>query len=481
MVDLAGSGRLRAIAGITLLGLALRIAGLGQSLYGDELHTYRALVDQGLGDALRTVHRTEDTPPLFFVLAWAAAKAGDPTLWLRMPSLVLGTAAIPLTYLIGLRTVGRTGALIGAALFALAPFAVFYAGEARAYATLVFFVALSTLALLCVVDGGGRRWWLVLAVAAAAALMTHYTALFVVAAQAGWALWRAPALRGQLLAAHALAALPLALLLVSGTEASVGEISALFPLTADTVAGQTARALAGLPFQPLRDVPGVPGAMLVAIAVLAVAARALAQPAWRSPDAGVVLLAALALAAPAGVLLYSALESSIFLARNLSASLPGAALLAGAAVAAAGSWRTPVAAAALLAALAYGSALALAPATRRPPFDAAARFIDASARPGDAIVQLDPFPVDYPAGQDPLLDSLRIYLEEPERARRLTLDDRAVWADAARSPRVYVSLGQVTGLEGVPPEPRLPVAMRLVESRSWEGFAPVAVFVFEPR
>ena len=153
MVDLAGSGRLKAIAGITLLGLALRVAGLGQSLYGDELYTYRALVDHGLGDALRSVYRTEDTPPLFFVLAWAAAKAGDPTLWLRVPSLVLGTAAIPLTYLIGLRTVGRSGALIGAALLALAPFAVFYAGEARAYATLVFFVALSTLALLRVVDG----------------------------------------------------------------------------------------------------------------------------------------------------------------------------------------------------------------------------------------------------------------------------------------------------------------------------------------
>ena len=286
MVDLAGSGRLRAIAAITLLGLALRVAGLGQSLYGDELHTYRAVVDHGLGDALRSVYRAEDTPPLYFVLAWAAAKAGDPTLWLRMPSLVLGTAAIPLTYLIGLRTVGRTGALTGAALLALSPFAVFYADEARAYATLVFLVALSTLALLRVVDGGGRRWWLVLAGAVAAALVTHYTAVFVVAAQAGWALWRAPELRGRLLVAHALAALPLALLLVSGTEASVGEISALFPLTLDTVAGQTGRALAGLPFEPLRDAPGVPGAVLVAIAAIAVAAGALAHPGWRRPPAG---------------------------------------------------------------------------------------------------------------------------------------------------------------------------------------------------
>ena len=277
---------MRAIAGITLLGLALRVAGLGQSLYGDELYTYRALVDHGLGDALRSVYRTEDTPPLFFVLAWAAAKAGDPTLWLRVPSLVLGTAAIPLTYLIGLRTVGRAGALIGAALLALAPFAVFYAGEARAYAALVFFVALSTLALLRVVEGGRRGWWLVLAGAVAAALMTHYTALFVVAAQAGWALWRAPALRRRLLVAHALAALPLVLLLVSGTEASVGEVSALFPLTVDTVAGQTARALAGLPFEPLRDVPGVPGAVLVAIAVIAVVAGALSPARPAAPARG---------------------------------------------------------------------------------------------------------------------------------------------------------------------------------------------------
>ena len=133
------------------------------------------------------MHDTESTPPLGFVLAWAATKLGDPTVTVRLPSLVLGTAAIPLTYLLGVRTVGRLPALAGAAFLALSPFAIWYADEARAYSTMIFLALLSALALLraprhpAAPPGGSptryRRCLI---------LYTHYMGVFVVVALAAW-------------------------------------------------------------------------------------------------------------------------------------------------------------------------------------------------------------------------------------------------------------------------------------------------------
>ncbi len=462
------------------VAFALRVATLGQSLYGDELYTYADVVGRSLGDALRQVHALEDTPPLYFLLAWLSAKLGDPAVTLRLPSLLLGTAAVPVTYLLGRRMVSQAAALVGAALVALSPFLIFHAGDARAYGALLCLAPLSTLALLRVVDGGGRGSWFALVGATAAALMTHYTAVFVVAAQLVWAVGFRAGHQKRVVSAHAVAALGLIAILLSGSEAGVAENAGLFPFSLDVVAGQTARALVGGPFTPLSQIPGSVAAALVALAALAALAGARREALHRPPDR-LVLAVMLALAAPAGVLLYSAAFSSIFTARNLTSSLPALALLAGAIVSAGhGRRRRSVAIAALLVAFLVAASTTLTASARRPPFDAAARFIDEEVDTADGVVQLDSFPVPYPGGRDPLLDSLRLYLARPEQAQRLTLEDRAAWRALSKRPRIFVSVGQITGLKGVPPPPRLPVRWRLVARRSWDGFAPVAVFVYRP-
>ena len=124
---------------------------------------------------LHIVHDTESTPPLHFVLAWATAKIGDPTIWVRVPSLVLGNATVPLVYLLGARTLGRSAGIVGAALIAIAPFAIFYGVEDRAYAALGFFATLSTLTLLEATRTGERRWWIAFALASAAVLRPRTT------------------------------------------------------------------------------------------------------------------------------------------------------------------------------------------------------------------------------------------------------------------------------------------------------------------
>ena len=143
------------VAVLTAVGLALRLAIAGQSLFADELSTYWIVSTNGLGGVVSTVHTdAEITPPLSFVLAWLTTRLELTPELLRAPSLIAGSAAIPLIYLVGLRTVGRGAALVATALCALSPFMIFYSTEARGYALAITLVLGSTLALLVALDDG---------------------------------------------------------------------------------------------------------------------------------------------------------------------------------------------------------------------------------------------------------------------------------------------------------------------------------------
>lgn len=144
------------VAAITLLALAVRLAGLDESLFGDELFTHEIATRPAFGDMLGAVAGDlEISPPLYFVFAWLGAKIGDPQVWLRVPALVAGVATVPALYVLGVRTVGRPAALVGAAALALSPVAIFYSAEARAYSLTALFVVLSAIALLAALERGG--------------------------------------------------------------------------------------------------------------------------------------------------------------------------------------------------------------------------------------------------------------------------------------------------------------------------------------
>src|SRR5439155_1296281 len=110
--------------------------------------------------------------------------------------------AIPLVYLLGLRTVGRAAALVAAALTAMSPFMIFYSTEARGYEVMVVLVMLSTLALLAALESGRARWWVAYAACSCAAVYTHYTSGFALAAQLLWVLWAHPEARRAALLAN---------------------------------------------------------------------------------------------------------------------------------------------------------------------------------------------------------------------------------------------------------------------------------------
>lgn len=387
---------------LTVTAFLLRLPGVGQSLFADELFTFADVDHPGLSGVLEDLRDfrqgSEQSPPLFFVIAWAAAKVGDPTVWIRVPSLVFGTATVPLVYLLGTRTVGRAAGFVAAALVTFSPFAIFYSSEARPYEMLVFLATLSTLALLLAVESPRAlraRWWVVYALVSCAVVYTHYTGVFVLGAQAVWALVVHRAQWRELLLANLAAALAFLPWIPYVGNAGLNIYKVIqVPLTATQFGNAVGKVSLGHPFAAFREIPGraelvTLGLVLAIAAVLGAgrySARLRSGKPW-TPSSNLVLVVALALATPVGVFLYSKLSGhNIFLARYLNASLPGIALLVAALLTSLRPMAAVIAVTAAVGAMAVGSIQLLGSDYRRPPFDDAAKLVDARAGENDAVV-----------------------------------------------------------------------------------------------
>ena len=211
-----------AVAGLTLLAAVLRFATIAtQSYWADESLTVHE-VRQGFGAMLSTVARTETTPPLYFILAWAWAHVlGSGEAALRSLSAVAGVAAVPIAYLCGRDLVSRRAGVIAAAFTALNPFMIWYSQEARSYMLLMAFAGASFLWFIRAEREPSRRnifWW---AIFSALALATHFFAGFLVAPEVLWLLWRARS-REAVFAAGALAAVQAALVPLAADDTSHG-------------------------------------------------------------------------------------------------------------------------------------------------------------------------------------------------------------------------------------------------------------------
>ena len=479
------------VGAITLVAFALRVSQMNQGLYGDEMWTYGDVVGRGLGEAIRTVNTgVENNPPLFFIFAWLCAKLGDPTVWIRLPSLIFATATVPLVYLLGRETVGRRAGLIGAAILAVSPFATFYAVEARPYATMVFFVALSTLALVRAVRTGSVGWWIGYTLAVAAAAYTHYTSIFLLVVQAAWSLWVCRnRLRAPLLASAGAVALYAPWLgHVQGKGLSV--FSAIEPLGVTRVLTDLVRPLPGYPYASLKGIPTAPGLVVLALACGSglvwwlrriQAARREAHPVDATSRAEGhaaaassrarperLLIALLALATPVGLLLYSLLVTDLWTARGLSASMPAAALVIGFLLAQPPPVARAVAITLVLLTLIAGTVNSFGSTYARPPFREVAAQLDRLAGRGDPILI-------YPSLSN-VSASIRAELHRPH----LVIEDRAArWpAQAPRRPAFVVIdelVGRVLHLQWPHPS-----GFQLIAARSYPGLDPLTVLSYRP-
>ena len=140
----ARSAVLWGLAAVTGLGLAVRFASLGvQSYHHDEVITVARVIPGSFLDMLRQVKGSESNPPLYYVVAWAWAKAfGTGEVGIRSLSALLGAATVPVAFLAAREAASARAGLIAAAIVAVNPMLIWYSQEARYYSMLVFFGAL---------------------------------------------------------------------------------------------------------------------------------------------------------------------------------------------------------------------------------------------------------------------------------------------------------------------------------------------------
>lgn len=203
------------LAALVALAAALRLGTLGaQSLWYDEAFTPLHVLHPSLWDTLRSVSRTENSPPLWYAIEWLDYRLlGTSEYALRLPSALAGIALVPVAWAICRELVRERGAAIAcAALVAVGPLFQWYSQEARVYGLFTLTVGVAVLAFARVLREPTRRRWAAFAAAGALALLTHYFAVFVLAGMGIWLLGDPRTRRACLPALAALAAVALALL-----------------------------------------------------------------------------------------------------------------------------------------------------------------------------------------------------------------------------------------------------------------------------
>jgi mannosyltransferase len=269
-----------ALAGLTALGVAVRFASLGlQSYHHDEVITAMRVIPGSFEDMLHRVKTSESNPPLYYVLAWGWAKAfGTGEFGLRSLSALFGAATVPVGYLIGRQLASRRAGLLLAALIAVNPMLIWYSQEARSYALLVFFGALSMLFFARALNSRRGRDLAFWALASALALCSHYFAVFPVGIEAVWLLlalrdrWRVVLPAAAAVAATGLALLPLANAQTNPTHIGWIEKSPLPTRVWETavsfLVGETGHVIAEAPRERYALVPIVfAGAALILVAL----------------------------------------------------------------------------------------------------------------------------------------------------------------------------------------------------------------------
>ena len=180
-------GQLLPIAAIALLGLALRLVDAGTRLSHDEGYSWLVATSPNAGTFLTRLAHFENTPPLFYLLLVPLPL--DSEFWLRLPSIIAGTASIAVLYAIVRPLLGTRAALLAALGLAVAPFAVSYSDYARGFMVAGLGVLVALLGAARLATGGSGRWWWGYVLGGVWAVYSEYYAGLYLVAIGGVLLW----------------------------------------------------------------------------------------------------------------------------------------------------------------------------------------------------------------------------------------------------------------------------------------------------
>ena len=206
---LSKTARLALAAAFAAGVLARAWAVFARPLWADEIFTL-TVARRSVPEIFAAL-RVDSGPPLHYLAAHALLLpfpdpgAGDVVV--RLLSLVASLLHLPLLFLVGKRLSRPTAGLVAAALYAVFPLAVLYGVEGRGYALASLLALLAFERALALRERPRFGTGAALALAAAGAALTHYLAVFPVAALALLALGARPAARRALALSGASAAL----------------------------------------------------------------------------------------------------------------------------------------------------------------------------------------------------------------------------------------------------------------------------------
>lgn len=176
-----------ALLGVALVAVIPRASDASRyPLIFDEIYGV-LLARTGFASMLHTLSLDVDQP-LNFIIVWAwRALGGEGAFWLKIPSMVWGTATVVLVGLFGRALFGAGAGILAALLLAVHPQAVHFSQQARFHAfEWMLLTGIAFLAWRWVHARGARLEGVAITLAAAAALWTDYFTLFPMSAIALW-------------------------------------------------------------------------------------------------------------------------------------------------------------------------------------------------------------------------------------------------------------------------------------------------------
>lgn len=303
-------------AAVVFAAALLSLPRLGsRTLWLDEAYTVGAT-----NQLFDTWRNTAGTQAAYYLLIWPSTRLSTDPVWLRLPSAVLGLAALVIVMRVGRRIGGQRVALLAGGGMALSWSFARYSVEARSYTLALLIVSTSWLALVAAVqaddDDAHRRWWWLFYGATMLAPLAHGLAALNLFAQLG-ALAIAPdGRRGIRRAAVMVPVLAV-------------EVGALFALGANDV-GAWVGPLSWGQLQSANRLLlgyGLTGAVLTALVAVAVVIAVRRYLRERSAEAWIQLLPVFWALGPPIIVLMMSLVRPYLEARYLFPSLPGFFLL----------------------------------------------------------------------------------------------------------------------------------------------------------
>jgi uncharacterized membrane protein len=169
---------------VTFFGGFVRVLSVAnRSIWLDENWSL-LFASQPLGSLVQSVIQLDVHPPTYYILLrfWAET-FGYTELSLRGLSIIFGTIAIPVFYILTREFFNRKNSYISTILFAVSPYAIEYAGEIRMYSLLLLLTITSYYLFLRFLSSDSN-WWLIAYLSVSIFLIyTHIMALTVLAAQ----------------------------------------------------------------------------------------------------------------------------------------------------------------------------------------------------------------------------------------------------------------------------------------------------------